>query len=133
MVDELKAARGKEHAGLWSHGAAGRRWGGGIPRAWETKRGRAQGKDINSSHQMQKKGGEGGTKKQSFSTGPPSNAAGAHAARVQTNPQRQKGSNSHSNESSTPSSERLFVSRSLWGMYPPPRQPQPLPFRLGRQ
>lgn len=64
--------------------------GGGVPRAWETKRGRAQGKDINSSHQMQKKGGEGGTKKQSFFTGPPSNAAAAGAARVQTNPQTEK-------------------------------------------
>lgn len=31
-----------------------------------------------------------------------------------------------------PSPERLF-SRSLWGMCPPPQQPQTLPFRLGSQ
>lgn len=35
----------------------------GVSRASATKGDRAQGKDINNSHQMQKKGGEGGTRK----------------------------------------------------------------------
>lgn len=47
---------------------------------------------------IRRKGREGVPKsKQNFSTSPPSNAAGASEARVQTNPQRQR-SNSHSNE-----------------------------------
>lgn len=106
--------------------------GGGVPRAWETKRGRAQGKDINSSHQMQKKGGEGAPRSRaSLQVRHPTQLLLVQPGFRLT--LRQKRSNSHSNEASTPSSERLFISRSLWGMYPPPRQPQPLPFRLGRQ
>lgn len=88
---------------------------------------------VNNSHQMQE-GVEVTLRSTQELLGRSSSAATrAGGARVQTNPQRQKRPDSHSNEVPTPSPERLCVSRGLWGMCPPPCQPQPLPFRPGSQ
>lgn len=107
------------HAVLCHHAAGSK----GVPRARKTKGVLTKGKDISNNHQMQK-GRDGAPRSmQNFSAGPPSTAARASGARVQINPQRQKRSDSHSNEVPTPSPERLYVSRSLWGMCPPPWQP----------
>lgn len=137
MVAERKAIRAREHAG-WGHGAAGSRE---VPRAGETKGGRGWGQDINGGHQMQTEGGEGERHTELLRHPTQLALVGPSGAAVQTNPHGQKRPDSHSNSrkdliliqmSFHPSPERLF-SRSLWGMCPPPHQPQTLPFRLGSQ
>lgn len=115
MVDERRAVRGKMQCCGATMQLVTR-----VFRARETKGVRTQGRVIRKGHPMQK-GGEGAPRSmQSFSAGPPSTTARASGAGVQTNPQRQKRPDSHSNEVPTPSPERLYVSRSLWGMCPPP-------------
>lgn len=110
MVDESRTAR-QQRACRAVKPRAGSEQGG--CQSLGTKGGHAL---LMAPTRIRRKGREGVPKsKQNFSTGLPSNAAGASEARVQTNPQRQR-SNSHSNEAppTLPTPERLLVSRSLW-------------------
>ena len=124
MVAERKAIRAREHAG-WGHGAAGSRE---VPRAGETKGGRGWGQDINGGHQMQTEGGEGERHTELL----------RHPTQLALVGPRFRLTRTGRKDliliqmSFHPSPERLF-SRSLWGMCPPPHQPQTLPFRLGSQ